>query len=119
MVEIIKIVVLFGFMTLLGALGGFFFKESSKHVGKHKSLVINLMTNVYLYIGGTLYLFSAVINIWLLRFLDYTFVLPLTSLTYIWTLLISYKFLNEKIGKMKIFGIVSIMFGALLIGLSA
>tara|TARA_Y100000588_G_C14185104_1_gene895497 strand:+ start:419 stop:742 length:324 start_codon:yes stop_codon:yes gene_type:complete len=105
-------------MTFFGALGGYFFKISSKYNSKNEMWILKLVSNPYLYIGGLLYVFSAMINIWLLKFLDYTYVLPLTSITYIWTLLISSKLLEEKISRMKVLGIMSIMFGALLIGFS-
>lgn len=44
-------------------------------------------------------------------------VLPLTSITYIWTLVISYKFLKEKITFKKIIGIILIIVGAIIIAI--
>ncbi|MFR2167688.1 MAG: hypothetical protein ACLS5W_07540 [Coprococcus sp.] len=46
-----------------------------------------------------MYLVSALLNIYVLRYLDYSVVLPLTSVTYIWTMVISYFILKEKISK--------------------
>ena len=68
-------------------------------------------------IGGVLYLLSALLNIYILKFLDYSVVLPLTSITYIWTLILSYKLLHEKISKKKIIGVAFIVLGAVLVGI--
>lgn len=61
--------------------------------------IIATIKNINLYIGGALYLVSALLNIYVLRYLDYSVVLPLTSVTYIWTMVISYFILKEKISK--------------------
>ena len=84
---------LFVVMTLLGAFGAFFFKKSANH---SKSLSGMLKTS-QLYVGGFLYFASAVLNIYILRYLDYSVVLPLTSITYIWTMFIACIWLKEKI----------------------
>ncbi len=68
-----------------------------------------------IYIGGSLYLLSAILNVILLRYLDYSVVLPLTSLTYLWTILLAYIFFKEEISKSKILGIMAIIFGVILI----
>jgi uncharacterized membrane protein len=47
-----------------------------------------------------------------LRFMEYSVVLPLTSITYIWTMLVSYLFLKEKITARKIAGVCLIVIGA-------
>ena len=72
----------------------FIFKKASGTDG-----ILAMIKNVNLYIGGFLYLASAILNIWLLRYLEYSVVLPLTSLTYIWTMVFSYMILKEKITK--------------------
>lgn len=95
-------------MTLMGSIASLFLKKASEQ----KSL-FSLLKNINLYIGGILYLISAVMNIWLLRYLDYSVVLPLTSLTYIWTMILSYLILKEKISKKKIFGVLLILIGAI------
>jgi len=74
-----------------------------------------VIVNPNLYVGGFLYFASAVLNIWLLRYLDYSVVLPLTSLTYVWTMVLSYMILKEKIGGRKIAGVVLILIGAILV----
>ncbi len=99
-------------MTILGSVASLFLKKASGS----ESFVI-MLKNVNLYIGGFLYLMSAVLNIWILRYLDYSVVLPLTSFTYIWTMAISYMVLNEKITKKKISGVCLILIGAICVSL--
>lgn len=100
------------FMTLLGSVASLFLKRASGSDG-----IIGLIKNANLYVGGFLYLASAVLNIWILRFLDYSVVLPLTSLTYIWTMILSYLILKEKITKKKMAGVVLILIGAICVSI--
>lgn len=99
-------------MTLLGSVASLFLKKASGSDG-----IVGLLKNVNLFIGGFLYLISAVLNIWVLRYLDYSVVLPLTSLTYIWTLVLSYMILKEKITLKKIGGVVLILIGAICVSI--
>ena len=75
-----------------------------------------MLKNINLYVGGFLYLLSAVINIWVLKWLDYSVVLPLTSLTYIWTMVLAYLILKEKITRGKFIGNLIIIVILILIG---
>lgn len=100
-------------MTLLGALGGFFIKKSSNQ----NNSLIDAFSKLDIWVGFFLYGLSAVINIYILKYLPYSIVLPMTSITYIWTIIISYKFLNERITKMKVVGIALIIIGMLIISL--
>lgn len=77
-----------------------------------------MLKNINLYIGGGLYLISALLNIFVLRYLDYSVVLPLTSITYVWTMIISYLILKESITKRKIAGVALILVGAVLVSIS-
>lgn len=97
-------------MTVIGSAASLFLKRASGA----ESLLATLK-NANLYLGGFLYLASAVLNIYVLRALDYSVVLPLTSLTYVWTMLLSYFFLGESITKRKIFGMALILVGAVCI----
>lgn len=99
-------------MTILGSVAALFLKKASSFRN-----VKELLKNRNLYIGGALYLSAALLNIYILRFLDYSVVLPLTSITYIWTMILSYLILKEKITPKKIMGTVGILIGALLITL--
>ena len=97
-------------MTLIGSVASFFLKKGSSFKN-----IVELFKNKYVYIGGILYVLSALLNIYVLKYLDYSVVLPLTSITYVWTLFISAIFLNEKINIKKIIGIMLIVGGAFLI----
>ncbi|WP_342985694.1 EamA family transporter [Clostridium saudiense] len=98
--------------TLLGAFGGFYLKKSTAKEG-----VIGIVLSPFLYIGGFSYLISAILNIIVLKYLPYSVVLPLTSITYIWSIVIAHYFLNEKITKIKIYGIIFIIIGAIFISI--
>lgn len=97
-------------MTIVGSVASLFLKKASG-----SESIIELLKNKNIYIGGFLYLASAILNIYILKYLDYSVVLPLTSITYIWTLVISYSILKEKISYKKVAGVICILIGALII----
>ena len=97
-------------MTLMGAVASLFLKKASGING-----MLGLLTNLNLYIGGGLYFLSALLNIFILRNLDYSIVLPLTSITYIWTMVISVVCLKEKVTRKQMSGVLLIMIGAILV----
>ena len=99
-------------MTILGAVASLYLKKAS---GAEN--MIQMLKNVHLYIGVFLYLSSALLNIWILKYLEYSVVLPLTSFTYIWTMLLSYFILKEKITKKKIAGVIFIVIGAIFVSI--
>jgi drug/metabolite transporter (DMT)-like permease len=95
-------------MTMAGALGGYYFKKATNHpIGMHKPFLLPFL------IGGTLYFVGAVINIIVLKHLPYTIVFPLTSITYIWTFILSYFLLGENITIKKIVGVAFIIIGSI------
>ena len=97
-------------MTILGSTAALFLKKASALATLRK-----IMSNWNLYIGGTFYLFAAVLNIYILRYLDYSIVLSLNSLTYVWTMILSFFILKEKITVQKASGAIGIVIGAVLI----
>ncbi|KAI4446957.1 hypothetical protein C823_001475 [Eubacterium plexicaudatum ASF492] len=97
-------------MTLMGAAASVFFKRASGSDG-----FLKMLLNVNLYIGGFLYLAAAVVNILVLRVLDYSVVMPVSSITYIWTMLLSYMILKETITKKKVLGVLCIVIGAVFV----
>lgn len=101
------------FMTMLGSLGGFFFKCSSSAGGSF----LSILKNKNLYIGGLIYVASALLNIWVLKYMQYSVVLPMTAITYIWTMILSRIVLKEKITVKKAFGVASIIVGAVFLGM--
>lgn len=98
--------------TFLGAVASLFLKRASEHAN-----FIMLFKNFNIYVGGALYLIAAILNILVLRTLDYSVVLPLTSITYIWTMVISYFILGEQMTKKKIYGVIFIVLGAICISM--
>ncbi len=99
-------------MTLLGASASLFLKKASGSEG-----IFGLIKNVNFYAGGILYLLAALLNIYILKFLDYSVVLPLTSFTYIWTMALSYFVLKEKITGRKLVGVALILAGAVAVSM--
>ncbi len=99
-------------MTLMGSIASIFFKRASGSDG-----MTELLKNRNLYFGGFLYLSAALLNIVVLRYLDYSIVLPLTSITYIWTMFLSHFILKEKFTIRKLSGVLLIFIGAVLITL--
>ena len=84
-------------MTFLGSLGAFFLKKST---GGSLGLRA-LLCNRFLYLGGVFYVAGALLNIALI--------------TYIWTLVLSALFLQEKITLRKLLGVAFIVFGVFLL----
>ena len=106
----IKYYIILIIMTLLGSVASFFLKKASS-----SKTIWKLIQNVNIYLGGFLYLTSALLNIYILKYLDYSVVLPMTAITYIWTLVISYNFLKEKVSKRNILGVFLIIGGVILL----
>ena len=73
--------------------------------------------NPFLYVGGGFYVVSALVNIWVLHYMEYSALMPMLGITYIWTLILSCLFLKEKFTLRKLFGIACIVAGAAFIGL--
>lgn len=71
--------------------------------------------NLWIYTGGLLYLSNTFINIVLLKYLDYTVVLPFTSFTYVWSTILAFVFLNENIFGKQMFDMTMIVCGAFLL----
>lgn len=109
----INIILIF-LMTLLGSFGAYGLKKASDFTN-----IFEIFKNKYLYLAGICYGVSLLINIYLLSIYDYSILLPLTSLTYVWSLFIANKFLGEKITKNKVISICIIFVGVMFIGLSS
>ncbi|MGM0217351.1 EamA family transporter [Enterococcus sp. AZ126] len=69
----------------------------------------------WIYLGSLLYILSAVTNIVLLKFLDYSIAFPMTSLTYVWTVIISYFIFKEKLSIRKVLAVILIIMGVFII----
>lgn len=99
-------------MTVLGSFASLFFKNASGSKSITKTLC-----NKFLYLGIALYVLAAILNVMILKYLDYSVVLPLTSVTYVWTMLISFFILKEKLSFKKILGVLFILSGAIIVAL--
>lgn len=98
-------------MTFSGACGAFFFKAASARM----TSIFSLLRMPKFYIGCVMYLIGAVLNIVLLRSLPFSVAYPATALTYVWTLVFSRVFLQERVGRNKILGVLCIIIGVLLL----
>jgi drug/metabolite transporter (DMT)-like permease len=97
----------------LGAFASYFFKGASGALtGLNVTILLRQKT---FWLGGLLYLVAALNNIFLLGHFDYSILLPMSSITYIWTMVIASRLLGERITKRKIFGVCAIVIGAVLI----
>lgn len=99
------------FMGMFASVASFFLKKSTGNGLNIRSLIVNS----YLYLGGGLYVFSALLNLYLLKKLPYSVVVPLGSLTYIWTLVIAHRCLGETITRQKLYGVILILLGVVLL----
>ncbi len=95
-------------ITFIGSFASYFLKRST-------GSFVFIIKSPYFYLGGFLYLAAAIVNVIILKKIDYSIVLPMTSLTYIWTLFISHYFLGEEIHLLQKIGIVLIVSGAFII----
>jgi drug/metabolite transporter (DMT)-like permease len=101
------------FMTMLGSLGAVCLKKSTASL----TGVVSLLWNPWFYLGGVLYVVSALMNIYLLRIMEYSVVLPLTAVTYIWTILFSKLIFGERISWMKILAVACIIAGVVFLAM--
>jgi len=109
MVELWALALVF-LMSITAALGGFFLKLGSKSFGVR-------LPDRKLILGAFFYVVSTVLFIIALRGGPVSVIFPLTSLSYVWICLLSQRFLNEKMNKIKWTGIAVIIFGVTLVGL--
>lgn len=100
-------------MTLFGSLGAFFFKKAAAKTAG----LFHLLRCPAFYFGGMLYVIGAVLNIVLLRYVDYSIAYPMTAVTYIWTALLAHFLLKERITTQKIYGILAIVVGVLFLSM--
>lgn len=98
--------------SIIGAYGGFVFKNASKKIAFNLNGIIK---NYNLILGFILFGVSSVIYIAALKRGDLNVLYPISSLTYIWSTLMAKRFLGEKINSYKWFGISLIILGAILI----
>ncbi|MEA5040614.1 MAG: EamA family transporter [Clostridiaceae bacterium] len=98
-------------MGFLASLGSYFLKKSTAG----RLSIRALLFAPWLYLGVALYVLSALLNLYLLHVLPYSIVVPLGSLTYIWTLLLSRRLLKEPITRQKVTSVGLILLGVALV----
>lgn len=108
--------------TLIGSFGSLFLKKGSAqfHMDFYKGLwriFIDFLKNHYVILGVILYLISSIFFLYLLRTEELSMLYPMTSLSYVFVTLLSYYILKEKINFFKTLGIISIIFGVVLVTL--
>ena len=102
---------IFALMTLFGAVGSLGLKKgASQSCG-----IVSLVFSKWVIGGGLLYFISALLDIWLLKYIPYIIILPMTSLTYCWSMLLARLVLKEYVSPMKMFGLVFIVLGLILL----
>lgn len=99
-------------MGFLAAIASYFLKKAT-----YSDTLIDLLLCKNLYIGGFLYVFAALLNVYLLQVMPYSVVVPLCSVTYIWTMIFSYKLLNEKLSLKKNIGVALILIGSICVAI--
>lgn len=95
--------------TFSGSTGALALKKGMNDLPKLSLKLV--LTNAWIYLGSFLYILSAVTNIVLLKFLDYSIAFPMTSLTYVWTVIISYFIFKEKLSIRKVLAVILIIIG--------
>lgn len=104
-------------MTVLGSVASLFLKKAADSIKGNGvvELFLTMLKTPSLYIGGILYLTASVLNIYVLRILDYSIVLPLTAFTYVWTMFLARLRLGEKMTARKMIGVLLVVIGAVLV----
>jgi len=104
--------VLFG--TVIGSFGALYFKIGSETISIDIKKIIK---NYKLILGFLFYGISSIFFVIALRGGELSVLYPFCAASYIWVCLLSMKFLNEKMNKLKWLGIITIIIGITLIGL--
>ncbi|MBI4981107.1 EamA family transporter [Candidatus Woesearchaeota archaeon] len=100
--------------TIIGAFGALLLKKSTDKYSFRK-----LLTSSLLITGLFLYGLSTILYVVALRREELSVLYPLVSTSYIWTTLLSVRFLGEKMNAWKYVGLVGIIIGVVLIGIGS
>ena len=102
-------------VTIIGTFAALFIKLGSKTFSFDPMKIIK---NYNLLAGVGLYAVSSILFVLALKGGDLSVLFPLLSMGYVWILLVSAKFLGERITALKLIGIAFILVGVSLIGIS-
>ena len=100
--------------TLIGSCGALVLKK-----GMNKHSIWQSLFTYYFWGGFFLYGLSTIFYFLALRHEELSVVYPLVSTAYIWTMLLSIKFLGEKLNKWKVLSVCGIILGIILIGIGS
>lgn len=104
-------------MTIMGSVASLCLKHASGSLKGENivDIVFHMLKTPSLYAGIALYLAASVLNIYVLRVLDYSSVLPLSAFTYVWTMFLARLKFGEKLTGKKMAGVFLVVVGALLV----
>lgn len=104
-------------MTIMGSVASLFLKQASGSLegGNVAAIALNMLKTPSLYAGGALYLAASILNIYVLRVMDYSSVLPLSAFTYVWTMFLARIRFGEKLTARKMTGVFLVVVGAALV----
>jgi len=108
-------IVLAVIVTIIGTIAAIYLKLGSKNFSFNPLIVIK---NYKLMLGFFLYGVSSILFIIALKGGELSVLYPLLSIGYLWISLASIKFLNEKMTTLRWAGIVFIIIGVSIIGIS-
>lgn len=95
--------------TMVASIGMVLFKFAAKKE------IREMLLNRYFITGSILFVFGTILMILALKIEELSLLFPITSLTYIWVMLLSRQFLGEQLSKWKILAVVFIVFGIILV----
>jgi len=102
--------------TLLGSIGGLLIKISSNKENNANSFIAWVFSKEFI-LGTLFYVIAIIMNIILLKYIQYIVFIACLSLTYVWTLFLSNLFLKEKITTRKLLAISLIILGTIVVSI--
>jgi len=99
--------------TFLGGFGSLLLKLGA---AKFKLNIVALLKNYKLIAGLSLYVLASIMFIVALKYAELSLLYPIIALSYVWAVLLSIKYLNEKMSLNKWVGVAFIILGVALIG---
>ncbi|MBT4605169.1 EamA family transporter [archaeon] len=103
--------------SIVASFGALFLKIGANKTKKLREL-IQIHKGGILLAGVSLYVLSTVFYTYALKLADLSLIYPIGSLSYIWAIFLSIKYLNEKITTKRWVGVAIILFGAVLISVA-
>jgi drug/metabolite transporter (DMT)-like permease len=98
--------------ALLGAFGQVFFKLGSE---KFSLTLEGILLNWKFLLGACLYVLSALLFVYALKFGDLSILYPIIATSYIWVALFSFFFLHEPFSWLNLAGVGAILLGIALV----